>query len=347
MTKPKNILIIRLSAMGDVAMTVPVIRAFCHQFPEVKITVLTKEFFIPFFRGLHNVTVIHPDLSDKHKGVLGLFRLSRELNQWNFDGLLDLHNVLRSRILKTFLSINPSAQINKGRKEKRALVFGSSFHQLKTTHQRYADAFKELGYDVNLINPELPGPVKLNTKLKGFLKGTKNKRIGIAPFAAHKGKMYPLTLMNQVIQSLSKKHLVVLFGGGLKEVNQLKKIASNYKNVINTAGRLTLDEELDVISNLDLMLSMDSGNGHLAAMLGIDVITIWGVTHPYAGFLPFNQSITSALTLDKSRYPKVPTSVYGNKYPKEYEQAIGTISPETIISKIKERLDENVLHTSS
>jgi len=153
--------------------------------------------------------------------------------------------------------------------------------------------------------------------------------------------------MNQVIQSLSKKYLVVLFGGGTKEIDQLKKIASNYKNVINTAGRLTLDEELDVISNLDLMLSMDSGNGHLAAMLGIDVITIWGVTHPYAGFLPFNQSIASALTIDKSRYPKTPTSVYGNKYPKEYEQAIGTISPETIISKVKERLDENVFYTSS
>ena len=339
MTKPKNILIIRLSAMGDVAMTVPVIRAFCYQFPEVKITVLTKEFFTPFFRDLHNVTIIYPNLSNKHKGVLGLYKLSRELNQFNFDGLLDLHNVLRSRILKIFLSINCCAQINKGRKEKRALISGNSFHQLKTTHQRYADTFKELGYEVNLKNPEFPKLVKLNTKLKVFLKGTKKKRIGIAPFAAHKGKMYPLNLMSQVIQSLSKKCLVVLFGGGSKEIDQLKKIETRYTNVINTAGRLTLDEELDVISNLDLMLSMDSGNGHLAAMLGIDVITIWGVTHPYAGFLPFNQPTESALTIDKSQYPKAPTSVYGNKYPKEYEQAIGTISPKTIVSKVKDALN--------
>ena len=106
--------------------------------------------------------------------------------------------------------------------------------------------------------------------------------------------------------------------------------------MVNLAGNLSLEEELNVISNLDVMLSMDSGNGHLAAMLGKKVITIWGVTHPFAGFVPFNQPEEQQLLSDRKLFPKIPTSIYGNKFPEGYEQAAGSISPETIVSKIKD-----------
>ena len=58
---------------------------------------------------------------------------------------------------------------------------------------------------------------------------------------------------------------------------------------------------------------MDSGNGHLAAMYGIPVITVWGVTHPYAGFAPFLQPEENSITADREQFPLIPTSVYGNK----------------------------------
>jgi ADP-heptose:LPS heptosyltransferase len=86
------------------------------------------------------------------------------------------------------------------------------------------------------------------------------------------------------------------------------------------------------------MISMDSANGHLAAMYGIKVITIWGVTHPYAGFLPFHQNIKNSIMPDRKKYPKIPTSIYGDKYPKGYKNAIDSISTEEIIQKIKETL---------
>ena len=108
-----------------------------------------------------------------------------------------------------------------------------------------------------------------------------------------------------------------------------------YQNVKNIAGKTSLDEQLDIISNLDVMLSMDSANAHIAAMLGIKVITIWGVTHPYAGFAPFNQPSDYALIADRNQFPKIPTSVYGNKYPEAYKDAAGSIAPETLIEKIK------------
>src|SRR5690606_16458555 len=113
-----------------------------------------------------------------------------------------------------------------------------------------------------------------------------SKWIGVAPFAAHKSKMYPLELMKQVIEALSKDYKVILFGGGKKEMAVLNDFKRCFENVINTSGKFTIGEELDVMSNLDVMVSMDSGNAHLAAMLGVKVVTIWGVTHPFAGFAP-------------------------------------------------------------
>ncbi|MFL2638051.1 MAG: glycosyltransferase family 9 protein, partial [Flavobacteriaceae bacterium] len=108
------------------------------------------------------------------------------------------------------------------------------------------------------------------------------------------------------------------------------------KKVFSLAEEFSLSDQLDFISNLDLMISMDSANGHLAAMYGVKVLTIWGVTHPYAGFAPFNQSSKYSILVDKNTYPKIPTSIYGNKYPKGYEKAINSISAEEIVKKVEE-----------
>lgn len=332
---PKHILVIRLSAMGDVAMTVPVLRAFTHQYPEVKTSILTRDFFTPFFRDLPQVSVFSADLKGTHKGVFGLYKLSKELRNLGIDAVADLHNVLRTNILKTFFFGKKVIQIDKGRIEKKALITGKNFKQLKTTHQRYADVFEALGFKLDLTNPTFPEKKNLNKKTQDILGKTAYHLVGIAPFAAHEGKMYPLDAMKEVIKSLSKQYHVVLFGGGKKEIEILNELENTLENVVNVAGKLSLSEELDLISNLHVMLSMDSGNAHLAAMLGVKVITIWGVTHPYAGFAPFNQPKDYALVVDRNLYPKIPTSVYGNKYPENYKEASKSIAPEMVIQKVK------------
>lgn len=336
MSKPiKNILVIRLSAMGDVAITVPVLRAFAQQYPDVRLTVLTRAFFKPFFKNIPNTTVYVADVKNTHKGIIGLYKLSKELKKLNIDAIADLHNVLRSKILSFFLLGIKSVQIDKGRSEKKALVAGKIFQQLKTTVQRYADVFDHLGFYVDLSNPTFPKKIALTPNII-HITGTKtSKWIGIAPFAAHKSKMYPLDLMEQVIEQLSKTNKVILFGGGNNEIQILESFQDRFKNVTNVAGKLTLEQELNLISNLDVMLSMDSGNAHLAAMLGLKVITIWGVTHPYAGFAPFNQPEQFMLLSDRNKFPLIPTSVYGNKYPKDYTEVARSISPERIIKTVE------------
>jgi ADP-heptose:LPS heptosyltransferase len=341
MSKPlKHILVIRLSAMGDVAMTVPVLRALTLQYPNLKITVLTRTFFEPFFQNIPNVYVYTVEVKTKHKGVFGLYKLSRELNKLHIDAVADLHNVLRSKILKCFLFGIKTVQVDKGRKEKKALISGQVYEQLKTTHQRYADVFEKLGFPVDLSNPTFPKKATISQKILDAIGKKTNKWIGVAPFAAHESKMYPQDLMEHVIETLSKNHKVILFGGGENETKILNALESKYQNTINIAGKLTLDDELNLIPNLDIMLSMDSGNAHIAAMLGVKVVTIWGVTHPYAGFAPFNQPEDYMLLSDRNQFPLIPTSVYGNTYPENYKEASRSIPQETIIKKIESILEE-------
>lgn len=334
--QPTHILVIRLSAMGDVAMTVPVLRAFTAQYANVKLTVITRELFKPFFKDIKNVEVFSADLNDRHKGIWGLYKLSRELKRFDIDVCADLHNVLRTKILKFFVSGIEVVQIDKGRDEKKGLVSGNNFKQLKTTFHRYADVFDRLGFPIDLSNPTFPERKELNQKTLSLTHDNRAlKWIGIAPFAAHEGKMYPLELMEEVIEALSKGHKLILFGGGETEIQKMNLLESKYKNTVNIAGMLTMEEELDLISNLDLMLSMDSGNAHLAAMMGIKVVTLWGVTHPFAGFYPFNQLMENSLLANRNIYPEIPTSIYGNKFPESYKDCMKSIAPQEIIKKIE------------
>lgn len=335
--RQKHILVIRFSALGDVAMTVPVLRAFVEQNPNIKITVLTRPFFAPFFDSIENTTVLTAHFNAEHKGINGLYKLSEQLKKLDFDAIADLHNVLRTRILKLFLVGKVFVQIDKGRAEKKALVSGKKFKQLKTTHQRYADVFKKLGFNVKLDNPSCLPKIKLNNSVLKVIKNSKKPMIGIAPFAQYPSKEYPMELMEKVIDDLNKsnKYSILLFGGGQREIKILNGIEAQYENVINIAGKLSFRDELSLISNLKLMLSMDSGNAHIAAIYGIEVVTLWGVTHPYAGFYPFDQKKDNALLSDRRKYPKIPTSVYGNKYPKNYENVMNSIDPKTVLKKIE------------
>ena len=215
----------------------------------------TITFFAPFFRDLRNVTAFSADLDGNHKGAFGLYKLARQLNKGNsFYAVVDLHSVLRSKILKKFIRCKRFVSIDKGRKMKKALTLGAFFEPLKTTHQRYADVFKTLGYPIDLSNPSFPEKGILSEKVKTIIGDDSQKMIGIAPFAAHEGKIYPLDLMKAVIEALSKDYKVILFGGE-KEISVLDSFQNTFKNVINISGKLSIDEELDLISNLKAMNS--------------------------------------------------------------------------------------------
>jgi len=83
---------------------------------------------------------------------------------------------------------------------------------------------------------------------------------------------------------------------------------------------------------------MDSGNAHIAAMMGVKVITLWGATHPFAGFSPFNQPLGNCITADREKFPLLPTSIYGNKKVEGYEEAMRSISVENVVLSVQSQL---------
>jgi len=244
--KPVHILVIRLSAMGDVAMTVPILNTVLEQYPEVKLTILTKKHLAPIFFQLDRVSVFSAEVKTRHKGLMGLWRLYKELSKLNLDAVADLHNVLRSRILRKYFALEgvPFVQIDKGRKEKKSLTrrVNKTFHQLKTTHERYAAVFSELGYPISIEDSKPLSRLQLSKNVLKAVTQDTRKWVGIAPFAAYEGKMYPLKLMAEVITALDNtdKYKILLFGGGPKEVERLKAIEASYRNVQNVAGKLNL-----------------------------------------------------------------------------------------------------------
>ena len=334
--------------MGDVAMTVPVLRAFAQQYPEVRITMISRPFFGPFFEGIPNLAFFAFDGNGRHKGFFGLIRLFKDLKKRKIDAFADLHNVLRSKIISAFFAAIgiKTATVDKGRAGKKALTRTENkvFKPLPSMFQRHVGVFEKLGFPIDLSNPIFPPKPELDPdvfRLTGHK--ANNNWIGMAPFAQYDSKVYPQDLMKQVVETLSEtpNHSIFLFGGGKNEIEILEIYARNHENVTVVAGKLTFKQELQLIANLDVMLSMDSGNAHIAAMLGVKVITLWGSTHPFAGFLPFNQPIESALVSDRNQFPKLPTSVYGNTNVEGYQDAMRSIAYQKVVDAINKTLRIN------
>ncbi len=297
-----RILAYRFSAFGDVAMTVPVFREFLEQNPDVEIIMVSRKNFEALFAGIPNVTFKGIDLDD-YKGFFGLRKLSNELiREFNPDCIANLHDVIRTKVLDRIYRRKGFKvfKIDKGKEEKEHLtdVWNLEKVQLKKTVERYADVFRDMGFKVELSHQLRP--VSMN-----------KSGIGFAPFAQHKGKMLPLEKSYELARILARKHTVYFFGGGKKETETLERWESEIPNTKNLSGKLNLTEELHQISQLELMISMDSANMHLASLVGTRCVSIWGATHPYAGFLGFGQSEEDVVQVkDLSCRP---CSVFGDK----------------------------------
>lgn len=339
-----KILIIRFSAFGDVAISVPVIRNFTKKYPEKEIIYLTKKQFVPLFSEIENIEFYTPDLKN-YKGFFGLYKLFKEIkNSYEIDCVLDIHNVLRTKILRFFfnLSQKKTYKINKARREKRKLTRkrNKELNQLKHSGERYYEVFQKAGYEFQFDEKYEIKERKIDEKVKESI-DLKEKNIGIAPFALHKQKTYPFEKMEEVIKLLQAENIrIIIFGGGEKEKELAAELEKNYTNVFSIIGKYNLETELDIISKLDLMLTMDSSNMHLAAILGTKILSIWGATHPFLGFYPFSQNNEiNFIQIPVNELNCRPCSVFGNKKCYRNDLAcLNKISSQKVYQKILENL---------
>lgn len=350
--KTEHVLIIRFSAIGDVAMTVPIVYSLAHQYPNVRFTMLSRPSAQPFFEDLApNVSFMGADIKGEYRGVKGLNSLYRRLTAKNFTAIADLHNVLRSEYLRIRFNIDryKVAHINKHREGKRLLTAKNNkkMCQQPTSFQNYAEVFEKLGYPVKLdftsIFPKEGGNLRLLAEAIGEKK-TFQQWIGIAPFAAHTGKIYPLEQMEQVVGIISNHHpscRIFFFGGGHKEIEIINSLVEKYPNSTNASAILgSLRNELILMSHLDLMVSMDSSNMHMASLVNCPVVSIWGATHPYAGFMGWGQKESDVVQVNMDCRP---CSIYGNKPCLRGDYACMTsITPEDIANHIEKVLSRSI-----
>ena len=355
--KKEHILVIRFSALGDVAMVVPVVWSLARQYPDIRITVLSRGFARPFFEDLApNVRFMEADLKREYHGIKGLNALYRRLAAKQFTAVADLHNVLRSSFLRMRFNLNRYhvAHIDKHRKGRRQLTAPSSKKELiqqPTSFENYSDVFKRLGYPVTIEfhsifenTPTGKGDLSLLPESLTSQLSTLNSQlstlIGIAPFAAHDGKVYPPQLMEQVIKQLTEQHpdaCILLFGRGEKENELFTKWCKQYQQCIFVSQHLeNIQQELILMSHLNVMLSMDSANMHMASLVATPVVSVWGATHPYAGFMGWGQNAENIVQVDLDCRP---CSIYGQKPCKRGDYAcMNMIKPETIVEKINSLL---------
>ncbi|MCM1517394.1 MAG: glycosyltransferase family 9 protein [Pseudoflavonifractor sp.] len=320
--RPLTVLIARFSAIGDVAMSIPVVYSVCRCNPDTRFVYLTR----PTMTGLmlnapDNLTVVGADVKHEYAGPAGLRRLFHRLrDEYRFDVFADLHDVLRTKILAMMCRLHgiPVKVIDKGRARKRALTrrHNKVMLPLVSSRARYREVFYRLGLTVeerfeSLFGPD--GAPAADYAAISAPKGVGETWIAVAPFAKHQGKIYPPELMEQAVAEMSAwpDTRIYLMGGGDHEQQILDGWAERMPSVTSLAGKkYGFPAELALISHVDVMVSMDSANMHLASIAGTPVVSIWGATHPYCGFKGWKQQETDMVQLSMTCRP---CSVFGDK----------------------------------
>lgn len=349
MPNAPRIAIIRLSAMGDVALGVPVLACLLRDYPDLHVTLVTRGAFAPLLEGLERIQVFAPDLAKRHKGLLGLRRMALDLERAHgpHRALVDWHDVLRSQVVRTVLQPKglTTTVIDKGRTDKKRNT--QRGHATPTplphTTARYAQALAKAGFPVQLCGYH-PAPRAMTARLAAFAERHIHGQlcIGIAPFAQHPPKAYPLMQMAQVIHRLAQAGVrVLLFGGGDKEAQAAQLLTHGHGDLVQSViGQFSLSEELALIQRLPLMLSMDSSNMHLARLVGTRTASIWGATHIANGFAGWEDDGTLRFEVPVEALPCRPCSVYGNRPCHRGDHACMTqLSPDTIADRLLAALE--------
>ena len=320
--------------MGDVAMTVPVVRALAGTYPQLRISVLSRSWARPLFEAMGpQVGFVEADVRGRHKGIGGLLRLGRELRRMDITHVADMHSVLRSHVLRIFLALSGAhtARLCKHRSLRRRLckVGAAAFlrwcgdrpeRQLPSVFDGYADVLGQLGFSVELDTADsLVLPTLADSRVAESRESTpllsSGILYGIAPFAAHPGKELPQPMVEQLIDVLLTSRpdcAVILFGRGRREDAVFASWRQRWPGRVAAAADTCRDimDELRLMGRLSAMLSMDSANQHLCSLLGTRVVTVWGQTHPVAGFAPWGQQPSDSIQVDKNCRP---CSVFGNR----------------------------------
>ena len=281
----KRVLVVRLSAFGDVAILEPVLRQRAEANPDVLFLMAGPPRLASLFGGISNVQYVPTEKRQKPR------ELYRQLSAMRPDVVADMHHVLRTIGVDWLFRLHGVRVHSIKKRGSRGMA----------TWRRYDRVFDRCG----LKGGAVEGDFWRVKEAAG-----RERIVGVAPFAQHEGKVWPLEKMEQLVAMLSERGYGIWLFGSAAEASVLESWAERYEHVESLAGRFGFDEELERVAALDVMVSMDSANMHFASCKGVPVVSIWGATHPCRGFYGWRQD--PAWAVQRSMECR-PCSKYGNK----------------------------------
>ncbi len=332
-----HMLIIRFSLMGDIAMSLHSIMALRKEYPSLRITIATKKKFAKFYGMIPDSQVITLGDSGDFKALV---KLIKELRLMNIDYVADIHNTIRGKIIRNALRLKGAevAYLDKQRKLRRRLkhMKGKDIIPIRHNVLRFCDVFAKLGFPV-------PDPIVSRRLLpipEGFYREFEASKmdtsgwIGFAPFASKEMKIYPEEKRSELIRLLSERFgHVFIFGGPGKEKEYAMEMEKKYSNVTSVFGKTDIQGEIALISNLHAIITMDSGAMHMASLVGTRAISIWGATHPAAGFFGYGEDASRDFV--QVELPCRPCSIYGEgKCTRGDFKCMNDINPKEIMKKV-------------
>jgi lipopolysaccharide heptosyltransferase II len=275
----QKILIIRLSSIGDIVLTSPIVRCLKKQMPEAELHFLIKGQF-------RAVVENNPYLSKVHViNTKNLDETARVLRAEKFDFVVDLHKNLRSFLLKRKLG-KPSASFQK-LNFRKYLLTQFKIRRMPKVHivDRYFEAVKSLQVENDGEGLDYFIDEKDQVDLSILPKGFQEVYIGLVIGAKHFTKALPL---EQVVQLIDKIHKPVVLLGGPEDNEKAEQILKNSnKNVFNACGKFKLNQSASLVQQAHKIITNDTGLMHIAAALKKEIISLWGNTVPEFGMFPY------------------------------------------------------------
>ena len=272
MQETLKILVVRFSSIGDIVLTTPVVRMLKKKL-NAEVHFLTKRPFISLLKNNPNIDTIF-QINNSIREVVS------DLKKENYDYVIDLHNNLRTQILKIRLGVK-SKSFNKINWEKFLLI---SFKKniLPDIHivDRYLETVKFLGIE----NDKQGLDLFLSENDKVDLGPFQKKYIAFAIGGQHATKILPTEKMISICKKLNKPILLI---GGPADKLRGEKIANACSEVVNTCGKYSLLQSAFLIKESDLVISHDTGMMHIAAAFKKKIFSVWGNTIPRFGMAPY------------------------------------------------------------
>lgn len=336
-TKPSpNILVVRFSSIGDILLTTPLLRAIRRSQPGARITVLTKRAYLPLLSHnphVHRVIGLAPGRS--------LSSLATELRGDEYTDLLDLHDNLRSRVLRVLVP-GRWRSYPKHRLARALLIHAkrNRYRDRRPVAERYFSAARHLQAVPDGAPPELFLGEEAVEEARGWLRSTglesEASIVAVAPGAAHATKRWPVEHWRVLIERVVDTGAAVVIVGGPDDTPVADRLLDAGRGrVASAAGRFGLQGTGALLQRARAVVSGDTGVMHMATAVGVPVVALFGPTVEAFGFFPYSKS-SRVLELP---LPCRPCSTQGGpRCPLGHHRCMIDLTPGTVYDALRQVL---------